>query len=479
MTIVPITWDDSEDIVYHVGFQVDLVEQPNAILRNMRDGSYQVNYAMHSRPQASLSNPPSTISDSVTPNSLSRVTAKGVTKEMLSLLPPRAQAAVLASNDDETAKNEWLRLVLAHTDDFVHVLSIKGQFQYVSPRVRQVLGYDAEDLLNKHISDVCHPSDLVPVMRELKDAAQLPVDGRPSQPVSMLFRVRKKRGGYVWLESNGRVQSEGRGKKSLLLSGRNRTIPTLSWKALDDLGGLGDIEVWAKISLEGLILWSSGNVEDLFGGGSSELLGKKIYSFLPQSGEAHNSAPLLAFKRAVSTSAQGLPARGATTIRLSLNGFDGRTREVVFNVFAAMTTEGSQLSESPPSMSDDTLHGSGLASPSERPPQVKCSQLLLQIKLPSNQAPPTGLSALAHPLSDHMFEEMDATRGTSWQYEVHQLKVANRKLKDDIHAFRHGAAADDGGKKRKRKRSDQEGSSNVQSSRGFDLPPGQLFKTWS
>lgn len=72
VTVIPIPWD-TEEIVFHVGFQVsfesnvsasermrneeltrsflffllqvDLVESPNAILRNIRDGTYQVNYA--------------------------------------------------------------------------------------------------------------------------------------------------------------------------------------------------------------------------------------------------------------------------------------------------------------------------------------------------------------------------------------------------------------------------------------------------
>lgn len=40
---------------YHVGFQVDLVDQPHAILQTMRDGSYIVNYSLQSHPQPTLS----------------------------------------------------------------------------------------------------------------------------------------------------------------------------------------------------------------------------------------------------------------------------------------------------------------------------------------------------------------------------------------------------------------------------------------
>lgn len=50
---VPITWD-SEDIAYYVGFQVDLVDQPNAILDRMKDGTYVVNYSLLNAPPKSL-----------------------------------------------------------------------------------------------------------------------------------------------------------------------------------------------------------------------------------------------------------------------------------------------------------------------------------------------------------------------------------------------------------------------------------------
>lgn len=36
---MPITWD-SDEIAYFVGFQVDLVEQPSAIMEKMRDGEF-------------------------------------------------------------------------------------------------------------------------------------------------------------------------------------------------------------------------------------------------------------------------------------------------------------------------------------------------------------------------------------------------------------------------------------------------------
>lgn len=51
VSVIPVTGglyngpDEQDEVVYHVGFQVDLTEQPNAILERLRDGTYKVNYS--------------------------------------------------------------------------------------------------------------------------------------------------------------------------------------------------------------------------------------------------------------------------------------------------------------------------------------------------------------------------------------------------------------------------------------------------
>ena len=64
VTIIPIaggvhnTPEEADEVVYHVGFQVDLMEQPNAILSRLWDGSYIVNYGAGAPAVPSLPAPP-------------------------------------------------------------------------------------------------------------------------------------------------------------------------------------------------------------------------------------------------------------------------------------------------------------------------------------------------------------------------------------------------------------------------------------
>jgi hypothetical protein len=102
VTVVPIPWDGT-DIVYHVGFQVDLVEQPNAILRNMRDGSYQVNYTVTNPPQSPL-RPPGR-----------EAGATGLGQEILDIMGARVNAPGFGQGEDG-AKTDWLKMVLENAD---------------------------------------------------------------------------------------------------------------------------------------------------------------------------------------------------------------------------------------------------------------------------------------------------------------------------------------------------------------------------
>ncbi|KAJ9098958.1 hypothetical protein QFC19_006182 [Naganishia cerealis] len=510
VTIVPIPWD-TDEIVYHVGFQVDLVEQPNAILRNMRDGSYQVNYTVMNNPQPSLKTlPPKAL---IEPPSIKTI---GLKQEQLDLIGPMRANAAAAIGGEDAGKSEWLKFVLEETDDFVHVLSLKGQFHYVSPSVSRVLEYEPEDLLNKHISDICHPSDIVPVMRELKDSSQTPVDGQLPRPFNLLFRIRRKYSGYIWLESTGKLHLEaGKSRKAVILTGRERSVPMLKWKTIDDHGGLGECEFWANISFDGLFLWASGTSDQVIGVKSEELVGRSIYAFLaggkngPPQANGHPSA--LSIQKALAQAGQGLPKKGATSIRHQLVAVDGRTREVTSIFYAAGYPAKSAGTVSPPTPDSSDSEGSTDSTSSHLLAEVKPSHILLQIKMSGPQWP-RSTNPLANSPNENVFEEMDTTRGTSWQYEIHQLRIANRKLNEEVESARHavmsrlGGVPDGDSKKKTKKRKIQQSGEGYsygspfgmplnprhpaprpsvehpaplhQQTPGFGLASGQLFKTW-
>lgn len=169
----------------------------------------------------------------------------------------------------------------------MHVLSLKGSLLYVSPSSKRLLEYDPTELVGRTLSTICHPSDIVAVLRELKEAG-------PNTPVNIVYRVRRKNSGYVWLEATGKLHREwlnscfsyraleltsrlppaveqGKGRKCVILVGRPREVYRMSWSDLERLGGFGSTEYWSKLTVGGLYLYSTPSVEKVLGKTSEQM----------------------------------------------------------------------------------------------------------------------------------------------------------------------------------------------------------------
>ena len=122
------------------------------------DGTYSINYQRGQFPQYVLHTPETNVAQSDIGQTISR-------DEVSTVL------STIASGESELSKRIWDKVLLENTDDVVHVLSLKGLFLYLSPASRKVLEYDPSELVGTALSSVCHPSDIVPVTRELKDTS--------------------------------------------------------------------------------------------------------------------------------------------------------------------------------------------------------------------------------------------------------------------------------------------------------------------
>ena len=83
--------------------------------------------------------------------------------------------------------------------DFIFVLSLRGLFLYVSQDpCRNVLEWESDQVLGHKISEFVHPSDLVTVMRDLRNCS---TEGS----INFVCRMKRKVSGYVYMEMNGHV----------------------------------------------------------------------------------------------------------------------------------------------------------------------------------------------------------------------------------------------------------------------------------
>ncbi|KAJ3874270.1 photoreceptor A [Lentinula edodes] len=503
VTVIPIKGGDisspheDDKVIYHVGFQVDLTEQPNAILEKLKDGSYIANFAANN---PLTINPPSisfqgggSLGSGAMHSLMSRdrrmqsISAPMMTSEFKAMIEdplfmsnhPISMGAnadslpsssVISSNigsingDNSDLVNvgspgnhPLSLLLLEYAPDFIHVVSLKGTFLYVGPSVRRVLGYEPEELVGKALSDICHPADVQPLTRELKESSATgstaPGSGtsppgedaltsRQSHPVkpravNLLFRARTKSDQYVWVECRGRLHVEpGKGRKAIMLSGRAKEMSMLLWSAIASAGGIShpqtvakslsgedgktrlvtvdvSTEFWGTITRTGSLLIVSKGVKDILGWDETELMGKQIWSYLLDEEARQNVGKELA-NMGCAMGTMDAPGSLPRKIFCRMTRQDGSAAEVELILY-------------PSAIDSSILHSSQAISP---------APIIYQIRLYDRATSSTGIrsseAAIMHPLRENVFKILEISRESSWQYELQQMRYMNERLREEI-----------------------------------------------
>ena len=451
LTMIPIAWEPGGKMKFFVGFQVDLVEQPGAMTNKNSDGSYRVNY------QRGMSIPSYVFSDHHKPQHAEQ--GQTISKDEVS----NVLAAYSGSGDSEMTRRIWDKVLLENSDDVVHVLSLKGLFLYLSPASNKILEYDPSELVGTALSSVCHPSDIVPVTRELKETTS-------GASVNVVFRIRRKKSGYMWFEGHGSLHTEqGKGRKCIILVGRERPVYTLSKAIVRESGGVGDNELWTKMSTSGMFLYVSSNVRQLLDKQPEDLVGTSIQSLMRQESKIN-------FGRILELARGGRKGE----VKHEMINKRGQVLQAFTTIYPGDATEGQKptfvvgqtrllkysrnSNAGRPSMYTNTKHErdshtsihthiSGAVSPaagslagntgntgSTTPMTSNTNPLFVTTEeSPATYAGHNGLQ-LGHQdqslaSDDNVFDELKTTRSTSWQYELRQMEKRNRYLAEEVQSL--------------------------------------------
>jgi len=455
LTMIPITGEDDKEIKYYVGFQVDLVEKPTSVEGKNINGMYTVDYTQSELPQYNWHPPDNMRSHGDGSQTISRDDVSTVLSSI--------------NNKTESELTRKLRdkMLLENTDDVVHVLSLKGLFLYLSPSCHQVLEYDPSELVGTALSSICHPSDIVPVTRELKDTSA-------GEPVSVVFRIRRKKSGYTWFESHGTLCVEqGKGRKCIILVGRERRVYTLARHDIESAGGIGDNEMWSKLSTSGMFLFVSSHVRTLLDRSLDDLIGTSFQALMRsesrvQFGRALEKARTgkrVTYKHEI-LNKRGLVMQAQTTL---YPGDAVEGQKPTFLVAQTRLLKASSRAVAPalgPPGNSKSMSSVGNQSSAEGTSLGHSSSMVSHggftpasseyIPGPITHAGglglPIGSQGLALASEDNIFDELKTTRCTSWQFELRQMEKSNRLLGEELVALLSNR------KKRKRRK----GAGNLQ-----------------
>lgn len=103
------------------------------------------------------------------------------------------------------------RSYIEKASDLFATLDDKGQFDYISPNVEQLLGYRPNEITGVDNLSLIHPKDLEKVLAVYAKAWSNPI-----KSVRTVFRFKHKNGHWLWLEVNGSFQSRNNRLKAFL-----------------------------------------------------------------------------------------------------------------------------------------------------------------------------------------------------------------------------------------------------------------------
>ncbi len=103
---------------------------------------------------------------------------------------------LLKKQKEELQKEkDKLRLITENSTDMITLFDPEGRYTYVSPSVKQVLGYSPEDILDSEVYAFIHPED----REETRHKHKMLIKNR--RQINHTYRQKNKRGEYRWLES--------------------------------------------------------------------------------------------------------------------------------------------------------------------------------------------------------------------------------------------------------------------------------------
>ena len=238
--------------------------------------------------------------------------------------------------------------------------------------------------------------------------------------------------------------------KGPILSGRAKEMPNLDWHSIAKGGGLSlpvpkiegpssvssgdemrrsttETEVWGTMSsgecaggVASFLVVGSG-MPDVLGWNPSELVGREVAHLMVDG--VHQFNEELHVLRGV----EGISSPSPRRFLCKMQHKNGSTVDVVFIMYRS-TDRGVSKSNS-----RDSICG------------IISAPLIYQIRtltrtsssssftsFTSSSLTATATTSFAHALDSGVFEELDTTRDSSWQYEIQQVRFANQRLEEEI-----------------------------------------------
>ncbi|QMU26937.1 PAS domain-containing hybrid sensor histidine kinase/response regulator [Adhaeribacter radiodurans] len=176
---------------------------------------------------------------------------------------------------EASQKDDLFRLISENLTDLISLHTPDGTAIYYSPSSKDLLGYEAEELLGVKCAHLIHPEDIARVQEVLENGPITPTTNILTQ-----YRIRKKSGEYIWFESTTKVIIDENGQVTRFQSSsRDITERKKAEVALEKSERkYRDLVLYSQViifthTLDGTILSTNPILQNLLGYTEFELIG--------------------------------------------------------------------------------------------------------------------------------------------------------------------------------------------------------------
>lgn len=111
---------------------------------------------------------------------------------------------------------ERFKSLVHNISDIISLIDENGFIKYQSSSIKQIMGYEENELQGKNIFEIVHPEDHLVVAQAFKNA----IENEGNSPVAE-FRLLNKNGEYIYLEAQGNNQLNNPSIKAIVVNSRD------------------------------------------------------------------------------------------------------------------------------------------------------------------------------------------------------------------------------------------------------------------
>ncbi|WP_420388467.1 PAS domain S-box protein [Roseivirga sp.] len=95
---------------------------------------------------------------------------------------------------------ERYKLITENSNDIVSLMDISGKYVFITPSIKETMGYEVDDVIGRNSREFVHPDDL----DTINDAFSETIDNKVRDS-SAIFRYRHKNGSWRWIKATGGI----------------------------------------------------------------------------------------------------------------------------------------------------------------------------------------------------------------------------------------------------------------------------------